>query len=151
MQEENKTSKNLDKETIENKTEETTEEIEEITPTNQSDSISENVIKTKYKKVPLFIGIAVWIIAIIVIIVVLSGGNFSLNANNRMFEPRIIQAEIDDKGTAYLPLMDGDSLEINDEVRSAFLTADGETVVVLLEKGTLYFTDKILSEKTQIS
>lgn len=56
-----------------------------------------------------------------------------------------------DDGTAYLPRMDGETIEIRENVASAVLTPDRENVVVLLRDGTLYVTDVNQKEKKTIS
>ncbi len=55
-----------------------------------------------------------------------------------------------DDGTAYIPMYDGTSIVINEEVKSAILTKDRKHIVVLLKDGTLYVTNKELSEKNTI-
>ena len=65
--------------------------------------------------------------------------------------PVVVNACIDDDGTAYLPLYDGTCVQIYGDVASAKLTKDRAHVLVLLKDGTLYVTDPQQSQKTIVA
>ena len=62
-----------------------------------------------------------------------------------------ISAKIDADGVAYIPLMDGSAIKIDDDVKAAALTSDRATVIVLQNDGTVYYTDAGLTEKHVLS
>ncbi len=64
--------------------------------------------------------------------------------------PNSVGAKMTKDGTAFIPLADGMCVKINDDVREAYITADRQRVVVLLEDGTLYVTDPKLEKKQTI-
>lgn len=102
----------------------------------------------------LIIGItavAVVIAAIIALLVVLlNNGGVSVSIGSDA-EPSAIEAKMLDDGTAYIPLYDGTSIVINEDVKSATFTKDRKHIVVCLKDGTLYVTNKELSEKNVIA
>lgn len=102
----------------------------------------------------LIIGItavAVVIAAIIVsLALLLNNGGASVSIESDA-EPSAIRAKMLDDGTACIPLYDGTSIVINDDVKSAILTKDRKHIIVLLKDGTLYVTNKELSEKNMIA
>lgn len=64
--------------------------------------------------------------------------------------PETFSALLTKDGTAFIPLADGTSVKINDDVRDAEITADRQRIVVLLTDGTLYVTDPKLEKKQTI-
>lgn len=66
-------------------------------------------------------------------------------------ERRLIPGEISEDGTAYIPLYDGTSVVIHEEVEAAALTRSRKHIVVLLKDGTLYTTNKELTERRIIA
>ena len=57
----------------------------------------------------------------------------------------------DEDGTAYVPLMNGNSIQIKGDVSLAALTKDRKHLVVLMEDGSLYAVNQRNSEKTEIA
>lgn len=110
--------------------------------------IPEEKPKKKSRKLPLIIGGAVLVVLAVVLLVSLIGGG---SGNSGSAELNTIYAQIDEDGVAYLPLMNGKVLKIDEEVDTAVLTADRKHVVVLLQDGDLYVTDTKLSKKTTIA
>lgn len=111
--------------------------------------IPEEKPKKKSRKLPLIIGGAVLVIAAVVLLVCLLGGSGGSSADPG--RPTSIYAHVDEDGVAYIPLMNGSVIKIDDEVNTAVLTADRKHVVVLLEDGDLYITDTKLSKKNVIA
>lgn len=65
-----------------------------------------------------------------------------------------VSANISADGDAYIPMDDGSTIKIeagSADVAKAMLSSDNEHIIVLQEDGTLYFTDKKLSEKNELS
>lgn len=104
---------------------------------------------TKKKKWPLILAI-IGVVVAIVIVAVLALGNPGSSSPSKV-EPIAISARMTDDGTAYIPLFDGTSITINEEVQSAILTQDRKHIVVLLQDGLLYVTDGQLTNKTTIA
>ena len=104
----------------------------------------------KKKKRPFIIAIiaAVVVVAIILVFAPWKSGTSTGSSNSSASS---ISAKIADDGTAYIATPDGSVIVINDEVASATLTSDQKHIVVHLDDGTLYFTDKTQQEKTQIA
>ena len=94
---------------------------------------------------PVLIAAAV-VVAAILLIVLLSGRGGAQAAKNAA-----IYAKISEKGTAYIPLMDGSCIKIDDDVRKAAITQDRKNVIVLQEDGTLYVTNPKLSRQTTVA
>lgn len=94
--------------------------------------------------------IAVGVLAIAALIfLLLNGVGLSGGSTGEL---AMVTARIADNGTAYIPLPeDGSCITIDGEVEVAAITADRKHVVVLLEDGTLYVTDKKLSQKTVVA
>ena len=67
------------------------------------------------------------------------------------YEDIIITAYEDEDGTAYIPLMNGESVKIAGEVTSARISQDRRTVIVLEKDGTLYYADPALTNKHQVA
>ena len=63
----------------------------------------------------------------------------------------VIVARFDETGGAYIPLMDGTCIKIEDNVEKAIVTADRNTLVVLRKDGEIYFTDVNQKNKTEIA
>ena len=100
-------------------------------------------IKKKSKKIPMLIGIVAAVAVLVVLLCVFIGASSA--------EPRYVAAKYDEDGTAYLLLEDGKCITINDDVCQAVITADRKNVMVVLEDGTLYVTDKDQSKKTVVA
>ena len=66
-------------------------------------------------------------------------------------KPATLSARLNEDGTAYIPMLDGTAVEIDEEVALAVLTADRKHIVVRLEDGTLYVTDPKLKSKHVLS
>lgn len=62
-----------------------------------------------------------------------------------------IGAKYDSDGIAYIPLMSGAVVKIDDEVFRAVVTPDRTRIVVLRKDGVLYYTDSDQTAKTQIA
>lgn len=62
-----------------------------------------------------------------------------------------IDAEFDCDGNAYVPLMSGKTVKIDDDVAEARITPDRTSIVVRTKDGILYFTDADQKKKTQIT
>lgn len=66
-------------------------------------------------------------------------------------EKNVIIARIEDDGDAFVPLMNGEFVKIKGDVKQATITADRKNIVVLLNDGSLYVTDKEQAEKTSVA
>lgn len=95
--------------------------------------------------------IPVAIIGGVLLLAMLAGvfllGNISIGSQ----ETVQIWAKINEHGTAYIPLAKGKAIVIQDDVAEAVLTRDQKHVVVLQNNGTLYVTDKMAEDKTEIT
>lgn len=86
--------------------------------------------------------IAVGILAIAALVVLL------LNGMGKSEDLSLVVAKVNSDGTAYILLPEnGDCLVIDEDVNIAVITADRKHVVVHLNDGTLYITDKKLSKR----
>ena len=121
-------------------------------------SQTERLLEGKMQKQPvknaaarkLFIFGIIAIVAVLLFLGAIVGNGKSKSGLNPE-SPSAIYAGITSDGTAYIPLMDGTAIEINDKVDTAAITDDRNHVIVLLEDGTLYVTDPKLTEKHVIS
>lgn len=106
--------------------------------------------KKKKKKLLLFGGLAVVLIAAVVAVLFLFKPKPEEEAAK---SPKILgfNAKMDENGTAYIPLMNGEWVELDDEVEYASITADRRSIVVLCEDGRLYVTDPELEEEHEIA
>lgn len=123
-------------------------DTEVVEPIANEESPSVPHVKKK-KKWPLILAI-IGVVVAIVIVAVLALGNPGSSSPSKV-EPIAISARMTDDGTAYIPLFDGTSITINEEVQSAVLTKDRKHIVVLLKDGLLYITDGQLANKTTIA
>ena len=73
------------------------------------------------------------------------GSTSKLNRNN------YITAAVDEDGKAYIPTMDGKTIEISGDIQKAAMTPDRKRIVVLQENGTLYITDSGQKDKNKIA
>lgn len=104
----------------------------------------------KPKRKPLLLLTILGIVVVLAVAAIfLFGGSFGSTGNDPA--PIAIPARMSADGTAYIPLMDGSCIQINDEVENAFVTGDRNHVVVHLRDGILYVTDIKQSSKTQIA
>lgn len=117
--------------------------------TQASESMNEVPAQPRKKKTPIIIAIAG--LAVVVIAAVLLVGNLLNGGSSSKAGPAAISAKMTDDGTAYIPLMDGSCVTINEDVKSATITKDKKHIVVLLKDGTLYVTDKEQSQKDEIA
>ena len=79
------------------------------------------------------------------------GGSAGSGGTAELVENTVLSAKLDADGVAHIPLMDGTVIKIDDDVKSASITANRATVVVLQNDGTIYFADKDLSNKHTLS
>lgn len=107
----------------------------------------------KKKKTPIIIAVAAVVVVAMVALFLLLGGKTSAagKAPEEATEPKVLYAQMADDGTAYISMMDGSCITINDEVQDAAITKDRKYIVVLLKDGTLYVTDRKQSEKKMIA
>lgn len=100
------------------------------------------------KKLPL-----IFIIAGIVIVAVITVLFHQKEAEPVAFDfqPATIPAYIAADGTGYIPLYDGKSIIINEDVNFAFLAEDGQRLFVLLKDGTFYVTNPEQTNRTVIA
>lgn len=115
----------------------------------------EKRVKThKRKKKFVVIGaVAAPIVILIIVGLYLFGGRLGIMSkitSNNTDGTEIIAEKTDD-GIAYIPLLDGSCIAINNDVDTAAITKDREHVVVLLNDGTLYVTDKNQTTKIIIA
>jgi hypothetical protein len=87
------------------------------------------------------------VLTIIATILILGGCSNSTNAKS---EARSVSAVYSTSGSAYIPLAQSNTITINDSVQKAAITPDRSTIVVLLDDGTLYYTDSKQSEKNVV-
>ena len=106
-------------------------------------------IQSKWKKKKL-IGVVAALFTFLAIGTVFLFGN-SANVVSSKVDTTTVSAKLTDDGTAYIPMFDGTCVVITDEVKSAEISKDREHIVVLLEDGTLYVTDKSQSVNTIIA
>lgn len=113
------------------------------------DSAAGGAPAPKKKKTPLIIAVAAVVVVAVVVLVLLLGGKTPAagKAPEEATEPKVLYARMADDGTAYISMMDGSCITINDEVQEAAITKDRKHVVVLLKDGTVYVTDQKQSEK----
>lgn len=126
------------------------EQEEPILEEQQSTSYTVPIAKKKSGKKWIFIaGITLAVIIAVISIVFISAGTG--NSVGQEIEPVNISARMTEDGTAYIPLMNGTHIKINEEVAAATLTKDRLHIVVLLQDGMLYVTDTTLTEKHNIA
>ena len=77
------------------------------------------------------------------------GGSSAAKAKEQ--KPAIIRGMLKDDDSAVVPTDKGSVIKINDEVSSAVLSPDRNTLVVFLKDGTLYYTDAEQNEKHQVT
>ena len=108
------------------------------------------VSKKKGKKLAIIIGI--------VAVVIVAAAAVGLFVIKPMFD-NFMSAEVNDfvkayrdaDGTAYFPLMDGNVVEIDDNVSEAYLLLNRNQIVVLTKDDRLYYTHTDLKTETRIS
>lgn len=122
--------------------EEHVEVVEEVT----SAPASKPAVNPLMQKLPLLIGAVAVVVVLILGVSMLFGGGGGATVE----EDTVIWAKIGEDGEAYIILPDGKIIEIDDEVQSAAMTKDRKHIVVLLEDGTLYVTDKNQKEEVEI-
>lgn len=105
----------------------------------------ENTTTSTVKKKSLIILVAVLAALIVVgsfLLVKGKGGTTATGTDNVA-----IKAKITTDGTAYIPLYNGKTIEIQGDVQKAWLTKNKKRVITLQKDGTLYVTDLNQSEK----
>lgn len=106
---------------------------------------------TTPKKRSVIFGIAAVTVAVLVFAAVsLLGKNKPAPVVNNASNS-IVSAEITSDGTAYVLVPGEAPIVIGGEVRQAVLSEDREHLIVLLDDGTLYVTDKAQSKRTTIT
>lgn len=109
----------------------------------------ENTTTSTVKKKSLIILVAVLAALIVVgsfLLVKGKGGTTATGTDNVA-----IKAKITTDGTAYIPLYNGKTIEIQGDVQKAWLTKNKKRVITLQKDGTLYVTDLNQSEKNVIA
>lgn len=105
-------------------------------------------------KLPLIIGgiagaavlCAVIAVVVLVVLPMLGSGRESVSEM-----PMPLRPYVTEDGEYCFVLPDGQCIEIGEDVKEAYMTPDREHIVVLLEDGTLYITDKEQSEEIEIA
>lgn len=105
----------------------------------------------KKSKLPLILVIVALVLFAACAAIFLLSGKTSSAKSSYSTKPTVIYAKVNDDGTAYIPLFNGESIVIHDDVEDAVLTADRKHVVVLLDDGTLYVTDTKQSSRSVLS
>lgn len=106
--------------------------------------------KTPKKKGVIF-GVAAVTVAVLVFAAIsLLGKNKPAPVVNNASNS-VVSAEITSDGTAYVLVPGEAPIVIGGEVRQAVLSEDREHLIVLLDDGTLYVTDKAQSKRTTIT
>lgn len=105
--------------------------------------------KANVKLIIIIAVVVVIAIAAIAVVVLFAMGviDFSSTATANTY----IIGAVTENGTAYIPLMNGESLKIKEETIGALMTPDREHVVVYLGDGRLYATDGDLENEDTIS
>lgn len=123
------------------------ESAEEKVSTSEPES--EMIPPKRKRKWIIFVIVGIVFVALIAIIAAsLTGGNEILSVTA---SPDVIHARMTDDGTAYIPLMDGNYVTIDEAVEEATITKDRNHIIVLLQDGTLYVTSPTLEEKHSIA
>lgn len=103
------------------------------------------------KKTTLIVALAGLLVVAALIACVLFLGGGPLAGKGKLPVRVALPGMAAEDGSAYLPLSGGDCPEIDGEVFNAAVSEDRKHVVVQLEDGELYVTDKALSEKHRIA
>ena len=91
--------------------------------------------------------IAAALVVVIALIITLCAFIAKNNAN----PPTVIDAYIDNDGTAYICYDNGKAVKLGGEATDARMTPDGKHIVVIEEKGHVYWTDASKSEKHKLA
>lgn len=118
---------------------------EVATPSNECAAPTRSKAKKK-----IVIGIAATLLVVLVTGAFFLFGN-KTNVTSSKVEAAAMSAKLADDGTAYIPMLDGTCIVINEEVEDAIISKDRAHIVVHLKDGTLYVTDKQQSNKTEIT
>ena len=103
--------------------------------------------KLKPNKKLAMTAIAAALIVVIILIVTIC----SVIAKSNDIPPTVINAYVDQDGTAYICYDNGKSVKLGGEVKKAQMTPDGKHIVVVEDKGQVYWTDTNKSEKHKLA
>ena len=102
----------------------------------------------KKNKGKFVIAAIILILAVLIIAVIIKNSGWKTNSEGIN---AAISASFDADGVAYIPLMNGKVVKIDDDVRAAYITPDRKHIVVEQKDNTLYVTDSQLKNKKEVT